>query len=86
MAFPLLSGGYVFPSGIVHNQMAAPLRSPGHRPFGCIQQVNKKEGRFDDEDGKLAGNLVALMALDIEDKGYQIPRLPERKPMIVLPE
>ena len=69
---------------IVRNQMAVPIRIPGLEAFGCIQLANKKSGRFDEEDIRLAGNLAALVALDIQDKGYQIPKTQGREPMIVL--
>jgi ABC-type lipoprotein export system ATPase subunit len=71
---------------IVKNQLAAALMVPGNAPFGSIHLVNKKDGRFNDEDIQLAGNLAALIALDMEDKGYAIPegQIKERKPMIVL--
>lgn len=70
---------------IIKNQMVEPLRTPGNKPFGCIHLVNKKTGRFNDEDMTLAGNLAALMALDIEDKDYSLPEIHRKsKPMIVL--
>ena len=57
---------------IVRSQMVIPIRVPGLEAFGCIQLVNKKSGRFDEDDIRLAGNLASLVALDIEDKGYEI--------------
>ena len=71
---------------VIKNQMVEPLRTPGSKPFGCIHLVNKKAGRFNDEDMTLAGNLAALMALDIVDKGYSLPEIHRKssKPMIVL--
>jgi ABC-type lipoprotein export system ATPase subunit len=69
---------------IVRSQMVVPIRVPGLEAFGCIQLVNKKSGRFDEDDIRLAGNLASLVALDIEDKGYEIPKTRDREPMIVL--
>ena len=69
---------------IVRSQMVIPIRVPGLEAFGCIQMVNKKSGRFDEDDIRLAGNLASLVALDIEDKGYEIPKTRDREPMIVL--
>ena len=69
---------------LVNNQIVVPLRTRGRQPFGCIQLVNKKSGGFSEDDLKLAKSLAALVALDIEDKGYSISIRDTRKPMIVL--
>lgn len=69
---------------IIKNQLVSPLKVPGGEAFGCIQLVNKKEGRFVEEDAMLCGNMAALIALDIEDKGYKVELPKNRKPMIVL--
>lgn len=69
---------------IVKSQLASPLKVPGGEAFGCIQLVNKKEGRFNAEDTQLCSNMAAMIALDIEDKGYHVELPKPRKPMIVL--
>lgn len=69
----------------VVNQIVAPLKTPGGAPFGCIQLINKDGGgRFDEADVRLAGNLAALIALDIDDKGFEMPVLQDRTPIISL--
>lgn len=69
---------------LVNNQIVVPLRTYGRQPFGCMQLVNKKTGGFTEEDLNLAKSLAALVALDIEDKGYSISIRDTREPMIVL--
>ncbi len=69
----------------VSTQMVTPLRTPGGEPFGCIQLVNKTAGEhFDEEDLRLATQLTALISLDMEDKGYEVPQREESEPMITL--
>lgn len=67
------------------SQLVAPLMTPGGTPFGCVQMVNKLDGgSFDEQDIRLAGNLSALIALDIDDKGYETPIRCKREPIISL--
>lgn len=69
----------------IRSQLAAPLKTPGGQPFGCIQMVNKcSNSRFDEQDTNLAGKLAALIALDIDDKGYTIPEMHDRTPIVRL--
>ncbi len=69
----------------ISGQIAAPLKMFGDEPFGVIQLVNKKDGgRFTDEDVRLTGNLASLIALDIDDKGYDVPLRRETEPIIRL--
>lgn len=67
----------------VINQLVIPLKTPGGVPFGCIQMVNKEGGFLEDEQ-KFAENLVALVSLDIEDKGFELKRGSERTPIVSL--
>lgn len=67
----------------VTNQLVIPLKTPGGVPFGCIQMINKEDG-FDQDEQKFAENLVALVSLDIEDKGFELKRGNERTPIISL--
>lgn len=67
----------------VLSQIISPLRTPGGKPFGCIQMVNKNDGeKFDEADIHLAGNLAALIALDIDDKGYEVASPKKADPII----
>ena len=69
----------------ISSQLVCPIKTPSGEPFGCVQLVNKSDGkRFDEEDMKLAKQLTALISLDIEDKGYEVGREGERTPMITL--
>ena len=51
--------------------------------FGCLQLINKEWG-FADDDLILGGNLAALVAIDIDDKGYIVKYKKEKKPIIQL--
>lgn len=68
----------------VKSQLVAPVRTPGGRPFGCIQLVNKIDGKFDEQDSRLADQMASLVALDIDDKGYNVITPPKDEPLIVL--
>ncbi len=69
---------------IVINQLVSPLKAPGREAFGCIQLVNKKDGAFDREDVRLCNSMAAMVAMDIEDKGYKVKLPASRTPMVVL--
>ena len=49
---------------------------------GCMQLVNKKSGNFTDQDILLCGNISAIAALDIHDKGYKI-HMQQKKNVII---
>ena len=67
------------------NQLVTPLRTPGGQPFGVLQIVNKQEGKqFDEMDRQLSENLSALIALDIDDKSFELKLPIDREPMITL--
>ena len=52
--------------------------------YGCIQLINKVDDRFNEQDQMLCSNLSALVALDIEDKGYEIKLHEKGTPIISL--
>ena len=65
------------------NMLCLPLRVEA-TVFGCLQLINKEEGTFTDQDIMLCGNVSALSALDLEDKGYQLHFETDRKVIISL--
>ena len=65
------------------NMICVPLRTRGN-VYGCIQMINKADGPFTDEDVMLCGNIAALAASDIEDKGYSVHIRQEKKAIISL--
>lgn len=70
-------------SGIeIKNTIVVPLVTK-NSCYGCMQLINKEWG-FADEDLILGGNLAALVAIDIEDKGYSINSKKEKRPIIQL--
>ena len=68
----------------IRNQMIIPLRVPGSEPFGCIHLVNKQDGCFDTDDLRMAERLAALISMDLDDKGYELPGARTCLPMISL--
>ena len=69
----------------VTSQLVTPLRMPGRMPFGVIQLINKNNGeKFDEADARLAENLSALIALDLDDKGFEFRGISGEKPLIEL--
>lgn len=68
----------------ITSQLVTALKTPGGQPFGCIQLINRTAGRFEAEEIRLSENLAALVALDIDDKGYQVRKPRDSTPMISL--
>lgn len=52
--------------------------------YGCIQLINKTEARFDDNDIAVCNNIAALVALDMDDKGYKLAARKYGEPIISL--
>jgi ABC-type lipoprotein export system ATPase subunit/putative methionine-R-sulfoxide reductase with GAF domain len=63
--------------------LCVPLKTAGNI-FGCLQMINKSSGVFSEEDEELAGNIAALAAMDIEDKGYTVNMRVQKNPVISL--
>ena len=68
----------------IRNQMIVPLRAPGSAPFGCIQLVNKRDGCFEADELHITEKLTALISMDLDDKGYDLPEKKTCPPMISL--
>ncbi len=69
------------------NTLVVPLKT-GTNVYGAMQLVNKDSDNdaegFTDQDAMLAGNIAALAALDIEDKGYDVNIRTDKKVIISL--
>ena len=63
--------------------LTVPLKT-SKNVLGCIQLINKKDGDFTEQDAMFAGQVAALCALDIEDKGYSVQLRTEKEPIISL--
>jgi ABC-type antimicrobial peptide transport system, ATPase component len=63
--------------------ISIPLKTP-KSVFGCIQLINKKDGEFETQDIMLSQNISALVAMDIEDKGYIVNIMEKKTPIITL--
>ena len=89
LSSPVQEGNPLFGSdeatGIrIWNQMIVPLRTPGSDPFGCIQLVNKRDGCFEADELHITEKLTALISMDLDDKGYDLPEKKTCPPMISL--
>jgi len=62
------------------NILCVPLRTPIHT-IGCLLLVNK-EGGFSEDDSRICANCCAIVALDIEDKGFTFRPFEDREPII----
>ena len=65
---------------IPDNVLVVPLRTPIHS-IGCMMLANKPGG-FTEDDSKLCANSCAIVALDIEDKGFEFRPFEDRDPII----
>lgn len=64
------------------NVLAIPLRTP-YGTLGCILFCNRENG-YSEEEIKLLENSAALIALDLEDKGFSFEVDSQRKPLVSL--
>ena len=65
------------------NTLLAPLTTRSG-VYGVLQLINKTSGEYTDGDILLTGNISALCALDIEDKGYTVSLKQDKKIIISL--
>ncbi len=79
---PLFKIGEDEEAGVkTENTIVVPLKTRAN-VFGCLQLINK-EGGFTDQDAMLCGNIAALVASDIEDKGYSTANIHQEKKVLV---
>ena len=62
------------------NALLVPLKTPNH-VIGCLQLMNKATD-FTEEEIKLTENVCAIVALDIEDKGFAFKPFEDREPIL----
>ena len=62
------------------NALCVPLRTPVHT-IGCMLLADKTGG-FTEDDSRLCSNCCAIVALDIEDKGFTFRPFEDREPII----
>ena len=67
----------------LENILCVPLKTP-QNTLGCIHLGNKKDGDFTDEEIQTVENCAAIIALDIEDKGFQFRPNEDRKAILSL--
>ena len=65
----------------IRNTLLVPIKTP-NGGLGALQLINKREGEFTPEDIKACENSCAIVALDIEDKGFTFHPFEDRKPIV----
>lgn len=61
--------------------LCVPLKTPLHT-IGCMLLDGKQDGDFSEEEVKVCENCCAVVALDIEDKGFTFRPFEDRDPII----
>ena len=63
--------------------MCVPISTPKHT-IGCLLLTNKKGGEYTEEDQRTCENCCAILALDIEDKGFEFRPFEDREPIVTV--
>ena len=69
------------PSITNRSVMCVPISTPKH-VIGCLLLTRKKEGDYSDEDMRICENCCSILALDIEDKGFEFRPFEQREPIV----
>ncbi len=64
-----------------HGLLCVALKTHIHS-IGCLLLAGKSEGEFTDKDREICENCCAVVALDIEDKGFSFRPFEDRDPVI----
>lgn len=65
----------------IKNSLLVPLKTPNH-VVGCLQLINKLNEEFSQDEIKVCENCCAIVALDIEDKGFTFHPFEDREPIV----
>lgn len=63
--------------------LAVPIRTPQHT-LGCMILSGKETGDYTDDDARLCENCCAILALDIDDKGFEFRPFEDRQPVVTV--
>ena len=63
------------------NVMCVPISTPKH-VIGCLLLTSKEDGEYTEEEQKMCENCCSILALDIEDKGFEFRPFEERDPIV----
>ena len=69
------------PSVSDRSLLCVPIETP-HHIVGCLLLTNKEDGDYTDEEQKLCENCCAVLAIDIEDKGFEFRPFEDRQPVV----
>ena len=61
--------------------MCVPISTP-HHVIGCLLLTSREEGDYTDDEQKMCENCCSVLALDIEDKGFEFRPFEEREPIV----
>ena len=63
------------------NVMCVPISTPAHA-IGCLLLTSKEGGEYTEDDQKMCENCCSVLALDIEDKGFEFRPFEDRTPIV----
>lgn len=63
------------------NVLCVPIKTPKHT-IGCMLLTGKESGEYTSLDSKICENCCSVLALDIEDKGFEFKPFEDRKPIL----
>lgn len=61
--------------------LCVPMRTPKHT-IGCLLLTGKEEGDYTEEELNMCESCSAVLALDIEDKGFEFRPFENKKPVV----
>lgn len=63
------------------NVLCVPIKTPKHT-IGCLLLTGKEDGEYTEEELNMCENCSAILALDIEDKGFKFRPFENREPVV----
>ena len=67
----------------IDSVMCIPIRTP-LKMIGCLMLAGSGKGAFSEADRKLCENCCAIIALDVDDKGFTLRPFEDRVPLVTL--
>lgn len=65
--------------------LAVPIKTPIHT-LGCMLLTGKQSGDYTEDDLKICENCCAILALDIDDKGFRFRPFEDKEPVVTVRE
>lgn len=63
------------------NMLCVPISTPRHN-IGVMLLTNKEDGEYDEDLQKMCENCCSILAIDIEDKGFEFRPFEDREPLV----